>query len=104
MTETKKYLDCLEEIIEWQKNKKNCLELTPEMVIAIISQFGIDSRLKGSSSTKSEIKEPIKQEIIPATEGQIKALKLMNKFKEGLSKSEAWNIIHDSSNKKEQEY
>jgi hypothetical protein len=101
MTEITKYLEALDEIIEWQKKKKDCLELTENIIVAIINQIGIDFRLRKDNPTKSEL---IKQEIIPATEGQIKALKLMNKFKEGLSKAEAWNIIHDSSNKKEQEY
>lgn len=96
MTETTKYLESLKEIKEFSK------DLDSSIVTAIINQIGIDFRLRKDNPTKStETKQP---EFIPATEGQVQALKNMNKFKEGLSKAEAWNIIHESSNKKEQEY
>lgn len=102
MIETTKYLNALKEIADFDKSNK--LNLDKEIVAEIIRQIGIDYRLQNKDNpTKHETKESIK-EFIPATEGQVQALKNMNKFKEGLSKSEAWNIIHESSNKKEQEY
>lgn len=105
MSETSKYLDALKEIESFCKSNK--IEINENIISTILSQCGIDFRLRRDSSTSStkypETKEPLR-EFIPATEGQVKALKLMNKFKEGLSKAEAWNIIHEGSNKKEQEY
>ena len=99
MTEVQKYIEVLKEIASFSKN------LDKDIVISIINQFGIDSRLKRDSTTKSTeaIKEPVKQEFIPATDGQVRRLKVINKFVEGLSKSEAWAIINADS-KKEQEY
>lgn len=100
MTETQKYLDCLKEIKTFSK------DLDKDIVVAIINQVGIDSRLNLQSNDltkrEAETKEPVKT-FIPATEGQVKALKLMKKFKEGMSKQEAWKIINESNKKNNEE-
>lgn len=96
MTEVTKYLEALKEIRDFDKANK--LNLDSSIVTALVNQIGVDFRLRKDNPTKSETKQP---EFFPCTEPQIKVLKSINKFTEGLSKAEAWAIINDSKNKKE---
>jgi len=95
---TQKYLDILGELKGFSK------ELDKDVVIEIIRQIGIDSRLqKNDKEIKKIVKEKDNENIEPATEKQIKLLnKLKIKFGKNLTKKEAWAIIHYESKKNKQ--
>lgn len=97
MSETQKYLNTLKEIADFDKTNK--LNLSENIIIAIINQTGIDYRQNKDKDIDKE------KEFIPATEPQkVLLTKLKIKFDKNISKKEADRLIKEYNKNKEQEY
>lgn len=95
--EATKYLEVLKEIRDFDKANK--LNLDKEIVITILQEVGKDYR-----AVKTEVTDRKKVEDI--TPKQKALLEKLGKYKEGMTKQEAFTIIKELSNKrnKEDEY
>ena len=79
------YIDLYKRIFKIIPSEKVAMMITQEM--------GKDRR-QANIPNKFPASKEVKK--VPATISQIKELKRINKFREGMSKSEAWKIINES--------
>ncbi len=104
MEEVKKYIECIKELIAFQKSNK--IDLDKDIVVAVINQVGIDCRNSVLTNNQNNVnKEKIPTESVNmelATEKQKALLKKLGiAFEKQLTKKEADMVIKEYNKNKD---